>query len=181
MTTISQAKSEITEQDRFTDLVTFVWKYGEKDESYEMEMWSLTLKEDECSESACLTFAYLTFAPEIDQVVLTVEKEIILEKAKVLVDTYDEYGTIYIPEGSREVDHTFYTSYFDEDSGAFSPLPNIIVHSVVILSVENVLLHMETEADQVMEKKGYENEEWTYWIEKFYEYRLEVLSRGEAI
>jgi hypothetical protein len=40
---------------------------------------------------------------------------------------------------------------------------------------------METEADQVMEKKGYENEEWTYWIEKFYEYRLEVLSRGEAI
>jgi hypothetical protein len=173
-------ESEITEQARFDDLVAFVWEYGEKDESWGMEVWNLTLEEDECLD-VCETHAYLSLAPDMFQVILTVEKETILEKSKVMINTYNKESNIFIPEGSREVDHMFYTSYFNENSGAFSILPNIVVHSVVYISTENEVLHMETEAIEVMYEGGYENEEWTYWIERFYEYRLDVLSKGEAI
>ena len=176
-----ESKTEITEQDRFTDLVTFMWKHGEAESFYGHEIWTLTLEEDQCLEGTCETSTFLSFNPADSEVVLTVEKTSILEMSKIIVDTSEENGNIFIPEGSREVDHMFYTSYFIEDVGAFSPLPNIIVHSVLYLSDENMLLHMESDVIQVMEKEGHESEEWTYWIERFYGYRLNFLSRGVEI
>lgn len=152
------AQEEEWTQEKFTDLVTFVYNYGEVIKLHTgTDFYSITLEVDE------FLVAHLGFIPEELRVILTVE-------------AFD-----FDDDGNRVVDHNFYEHYFCEETGMYYPFPNTISGNIVVLDEQSILLDLITKITREFVAEGYKNKEWEYWINKFYEHMQEVVAKGVSI
>ena len=152
---MGQAQEEWT-QGKFTDLVTFTYKYGEVTKYYDISVYSLTLEESGWLKS------YFGFIPELNKVTLTVEAFELISDGRIVFD------------------HNWYDHEFCEETGQYYPYPNVITGRFATLK-DGILLESIPKNPYTFKKEGYKKPEWEYWINKFYEYMQETLAKGNPI
>lgn len=156
-TTAQTQEPEEWTQDKFNDLVTFVYNHGEVITGTYGTLYSLTIVEDESLK------AYLGFLPSDNTITLTIE-----------AFTFED-------NGNRVVDHNWYTHYFCEETGMYYPYPNEITGRLATLDSGGIVLGTINKITQKFKEEGYKKAEWFYWINRFYEFMLESKSKGVDI
>jgi hypothetical protein len=149
-------------QDKFTELITFVYNEGEKIVTgYGVEFYNVSLELPE--EDDVIIRGHLGLYDFESYVVLIVE-----------AITHDE-------DGNTVIDHNFYSSYFIPDLGEYCCLPNEITGNIIVKDKDSVIESVVPKLTQRFELEGYENEEWLFWMGLFYEYMQTEKAKGRSI
>ena len=153
------AKEDKWTQEKFTDLVTFLYTDGEAIvTAYGDTLYNISMT---ISEDGSLVVHFGLF-PSEEIVILTIEK------------------TEFKEDGGRIVDHDFFYSYFSTDIGTYYYLPARVTTNHIILSAENVLEDMTSDVKKEYKFEGYEDEDWLFWMNVYYEYMQTQKAKGRS-
>lgn len=142
----------------FTDVVTYVYNYGEAlQTSVGITIYNVTLP----AESPDF-LVHLGFIPDEDFVVLTTEKFTYKDDLKI-------------------VDHVFYYSYFNEEDGMYSYLPNVISGNHIVLDEDGVVVDMTSDTYAEYDSDGHDSILWKFWMQVYYEYVQQKIAEGRSV